>query len=167
MAVYEPRFTSSGVTRKRTSASIPRMGRSNCRLSDHLSYLFSWFILIVVQYRGQGTPFSLHAETSNGAMKVLLPRDYVGPVVMSTHNGGYKTSNDVNRACRVVSEGPRERRLFFGDLSSYNAANWAGDDVNLTTKNGSVRLGFVGEPDDEDGEESKARDKSFWSKLFH
>ncbi|KAG8829520.1 hypothetical protein FRC18_009245 [Serendipita sp. 400] len=91
-------------------------------------------------------PLNLKIVTRNGAVHVSLPRDFCGPLKYNTHNGKVKFSNELMKTLRVFTDAT----AFVGDwqlVGFKDHKTWEGDDVNIQTSNGSIWIGYEGDPE--------------------
>ncbi|KAJ7770014.1 hypothetical protein B0H16DRAFT_1517057 [Mycena metata] len=121
-------------------------------------------------------PVKLCAKSSNGTVTIHLPRTFCGPVTLRTNNGAVRFSDAVAAELTTFSEAQRTRRCFVGDFSGSGwtgeAAGWRGDEVEVETSNGGIRLQYVdgahgGETGEGGGAEGKGKNKgTFLGRLF-
>jgi hypothetical protein len=123
--------------------------------------------MITVQRRDPAdpTPLFLHATSENGSADIYLPRNFEGPITLSTKHGSIKRSTAVLDHSTLFFESGGVQRGFVGDHTAWGTdpENWRGDEALLESKNGTVRVWFV---DEGDYSASASSGKSFFSKLF-
>ncbi|KAG8903890.1 hypothetical protein FRC01_008941, partial [Tulasnella sp. 417] len=97
-------------------------------------------------------PFRLAAQSWNGRVSVYLPRDFIGTLNSSTDNGGLDLSEEIKRNYNMFSEDRKATKGFIGDWSSsgygnafQSGAEWAGDELVISSKNGRVKVSYVDE----------------------
>ncbi|KAL0945568.1 hypothetical protein HGRIS_014728 [Hohenbuehelia grisea] len=90
-------------------------------------------------------PFTLAAYTCNGPIAVLLPRDFRGPLHLTTFWGSGRLSDAVSQAVSLFGDSGNgaTRTYFVGNCEDYmagGAAAWAGDEALAATSSGSVAV---------------------------
>ncbi|KAL1681072.1 hypothetical protein EV122DRAFT_206471 [Schizophyllum commune] len=108
--------------------------------------------------RYKRTPLYLAEHTTNGAVTLILPRSFVGPLTASTTNGRVKLSDGIVRSARDVQEGQRETKCMIGMGNGAGKDGMVLDEAIIRTTNGGVNVAF-------DDEEVPAA-KGFLNKLF-
>ena len=85
----------------------------------------------------------------NGGTTLYLPRSFCGPMTTTTGNGSTKTSPALSAQTTLLSESSRVRRAFVGDMHACgfarDPAGWTGDELVIDSKNGSVKLMYLGD----------------------
>lgn len=110
------------------------------------------------------TPFQLGAASKNGQVKITIPRDFEGPLTLTTHNGSIKISDEIRQRISTDNHGNGTRRCFVGDVSLYvDGEEWAGDVLNAESHNGSVYVNFV---DDSPVGAVEGKGKGIFSRMF-
>ncbi|KAL1701092.1 hypothetical protein EV121DRAFT_212786 [Schizophyllum commune] len=108
--------------------------------------------------RYKRTPLYLAEHTTNGAVTLILPRSFVGPLTATTTNGRVKLSDGIVRSARDVQEGQRETKCMIGMGNGAGKDGMVLDEAIIRTTNGGVNVAF-------DDEEVPAA-KGFLNKLF-
>ncbi|KAG8897449.1 hypothetical protein FRC01_011331 [Tulasnella sp. 417] len=97
-------------------------------------------------------PFRLTAQSWNGRVSVYLPRNFVGTLNSSADNGGLDLSEGIKRNFNTFSEDRKTTKGFIGDWSSsgygdavQSGAEWTGDELVVSSKNGRVKVSYVDE----------------------
>ncbi|KAI5899026.1 uncharacterized protein SCHCODRAFT_02603973 [Schizophyllum commune H4-8] len=108
--------------------------------------------------RYKRTPLYLAEHTTNGAVTLILPRSFVGPLTASTTNGRVKLSDGIARSARDVQEGQRETKCMIGMGNGAGKDGLSLDEAIIETTNGGVNVAF----DDEEVPSAKG----FLTKLF-
>lgn len=116
----------------------------------------SWHL----QLRGDKSSFNLVVRTTNGSVQVQLPPDFTGPVSL-TGRGKFNVSDKLQTQSYTFSESGGVRKMFVGDMSKYNEGNWKGDEMTLSTTNGSIKVSYSDE-----AQEVPAACSSFWGRVF-
>ncbi|KAJ7036703.1 hypothetical protein C8F04DRAFT_463730 [Mycena alexandri] len=117
-------------------------------------------------------PVKVCAKSSNGTVTIHLPRSFRGPVTLRTNNGTARFSDAVAADLITFTEANRTRRSFIGDFADWTdqPAEWVGDEVEVETSNGNIRLQYVDGGDETNGgggEEGKGKNKgTFLGRLF-
>ncbi|KAG6864150.1 hypothetical protein C0991_012005 [Blastosporella zonata] len=108
-------------------------------------------------------PFYLKVEAANGAVNIYVPRSFNGLVSVTRWNGSSKFSASVGTNVTAFSDIDKTYKCFIGDYSSIvDGEEWKGDEVVVEARNGSVKLYYVDELFNENGE----RKVGFFGKLF-
>jgi len=107
-------------------------------------------------------PFYLNAYSSDGHVTVHIPRSFHGLIVIASHHGHCKFSEEITKQLTVFSDVGKTRKAFLGDFSGLRDDEaWEGDEIMLESKDGSVWVHF----DDEHKDQAK-NNKSFFGKMF-
>jgi DUF4097 and DUF4098 domain-containing protein YvlB len=112
---------------------------------------FHWkFNYRFMQHASSATrpPLSLKAQTSNGSIVIHVPRSFRGPVTIRTRNGSVRFSDALSVDLVTFNEVNNTRRYFIGDLSDLTEQpeGWFGDEINLESSNGGIKLQYDAEP---------------------
>jgi len=96
-------------------------------------------------------PFHLNLTGRNSSVNIWLPRTFQGPMtIYSGHGGSVKFSDDVWQHMGMCNEIDHTRHCFIGDLLLFNdEQDWKGDEVNVKTQHGGVKVRFVDEVEPE------------------
>ncbi|KAJ7214397.1 hypothetical protein GGX14DRAFT_392427 [Mycena pura] len=110
-------------------------------------------------------PVHLTVSTSNGGVIVHVPRTFRGPLTVHTRCGSVKLSPTLAATTTTLSEVAGTRRCFVGDFADWAQApgEWGGDELNVDTSNGSIKLRFDVEGQDAMGGKGKG---SFIGRLL-
>ncbi|KIY71374.1 hypothetical protein CYLTODRAFT_128535 [Cylindrobasidium torrendii FP15055 ss-10] len=111
-------------------------------------------------HRGENSAFNLVARTSNGSVQVQLPPDFVGPVTLAGR-ARFNVSDRLQTNSYTFSESGGVRKMFVGDMSKYNEGDWKGDEMSLSTTNGSIKVSYSDERQD-----VPAAGAGFWGRMF-
>ncbi|KAG9050161.1 hypothetical protein FS837_007460 [Tulasnella sp. UAMH 9824] len=110
-------------------------------------------------------PFRLVAQSSNGAVTVYIPRDFIGPITSTTDNGGLDLSDAIKQTYYAFSEDGKATKGFIGDWTSsgygdilQSGGEWVGDELVVGSKNGRVKVYYI--------DELNAASGGFFSSLF-
>ncbi|KAJ6503879.1 hypothetical protein C8R45DRAFT_1209439 [Mycena sanguinolenta] len=112
-------------------------------------------------------PMRITAKSSNGAVTLHLPRSFRGPVTIRTSNGSVRFSDSIEEDLTTFSEVKKTRRCFIGEYSDWTEqpGGWVGDELDLETSNGTVRLQYDVELSPSNTVES-SKGKGLFAKLF-
>jgi len=88
----------------------------------------------------------LTAKSTNGSIRLTLPRSFTGPITVSYVHGEVKASALGGRFI-TLSEADGKMKGFIGDLSKYTECDgegkrWKGDELVLDLRHGSAKLRF-------------------------
>jgi len=91
-------------------------------------------------------PFILTAKSSEGSIRLTLPRSFTGPITISYVHGAVKASA-LGVHFITLSETNGKMKGFIGDLSKYTERDgegkgWKGDELVLELKHGDAKLRF-------------------------
>ena len=106
----------------------------------------------------------LSTRSSNGPVRVQLPRSFRGPIRIKSINGSTRFSAAMQAHLTVFSELDNVQRSFLGNFNPSQwdiGATWEGDELSIDSKNGSVNISF-----DDESQGSTARGQSFISRLL-
>jgi hypothetical protein len=133
------------------------------------SRAISHVLTTVSQRNPSNHPLSITALSQNGSVTLSLPRSFVGPLTVRTHNGSYKPTPALDSAVTTFSEHDGLRKSFIGDPvgSGYLAdpEAWQGGEVTMESKNGTLRIGWMDESH-ECPVSGSGSGKSFWTSVF-
>jgi len=113
-----------------------------------------------VRTLNNAAPFSLTGRTSNGAIRLALPRSFEGLITVSTRNGSIHTSDEIIQNATQLGQLDATQRFFVGDFQLLGEEPWQGDQVEVEAPNGSIRVKYVDDLADSQGK------KGFLSRLF-
>ncbi|KAL4068436.1 hypothetical protein V8B97DRAFT_823251 [Scleroderma yunnanense] len=112
-------------------------------------------------------PFSLEIVSRDGRISAVIPRSFHGPLVLKSIHGNCVLSDGLlGNSTQLGSTVDHTRKWFVGDFSTVSAsdpglAEWAGDEVRAETKDGRVRVKYIGEV------ESVVSKRGFFGRLFY
>ena len=88
--------------------------------------------------------FVLHAQSNNGEMRLHIPRNFHGPIIITYRHGSVRFSDDINRYLTTFGEIDHTRRCFLGDFSQWSDAGdgWTGDELTVDVKHGNVKIHY-------------------------
>ncbi|KAG8864072.1 hypothetical protein FRB96_006945 [Tulasnella sp. 330] len=98
--------------------------------------------------------FYLKAHSQNGNVTARIPPDFQGPVTFMTKNGSLRFSDRVQQSLVHLSRSDKAGKAFIGTQGSLGFANvgeaggesWHGDELVLSSENGTIRVEYVDEP---------------------
>ncbi|KAJ7624308.1 hypothetical protein DFH06DRAFT_1230147 [Mycena polygramma] len=114
-------------------------------------------------------PVHLKASSSNGTITLHLPHSFRGPLTLRTRNGSIRFSGTLATNTTTFSEAGGVRRCFVGEFADWaeRPEGWAGDEVNLESSNGSVRVQYdVETSSSAGGEGAKGKGKGIFGRLL-
>jgi len=90
------------------------------------------------------SPFHLSARTRHGSIQIHVPRSFHGPITIATRDSSVQFSDELPPFLATLGETLDERvmtrRCFVGPLPQSDSSAWAGDEVEVFTRDGSVRI---------------------------
>lgn len=88
--------------------------------------------------------FLLHAQSINGDIRLHIPRDFHGPILVTYRHGFARFSDSINQHLTTFGEIDDTRRCFLGDFSQWRdtGEGWAGDKLTLDVKHGNVKIHY-------------------------
>jgi hypothetical protein len=92
----------------------------------------------------------ISACTTNGQIKLCLPRSFNGPLRINQTNGRLSYSKAVGAVLTTFSEVQGAHYSFLGPLDPSNLdldANWEGDELQVESRNANVSIYFDDEAD--------------------
>ncbi|KZT24027.1 hypothetical protein NEOLEDRAFT_1135533 [Neolentinus lepideus HHB14362 ss-1] len=96
-----------------------------------------------------GAPFKLACHSDMGSVEVHVPRSYSGPLVASTNMGSITFSRELTPHVTVFSDVSGKRHCYVGTEEDSgwrgDIEKWEGNDVNLSSNMGSIRVSYVDE----------------------
>ncbi|KAJ7895467.1 hypothetical protein B0H14DRAFT_2680552 [Mycena olivaceomarginata] len=120
------------------------------------------------------TPIHFRAHSSNGPITLHIPRSFRGPLTIRTRNGSVRFSDALKAELTTFSEADKTRRCFVGDFADWptdtnstgvksdtlnsegeEGSGWRGDEIELESSNGSIKIQYDVEPRDAGKEKSK------------
>jgi len=109
---------------------------------------------IIAKIHGQSNraSFVLHAQSINGEMRLHIPRNFQGPIIVTYRHGSLRFSDAISRNLTLFGEVDNTRRCFLGDFSQWSDAGegWTGDELIADVKHGNVKIHYdddtVGSP---------------------
>ncbi|KAJ7031726.1 hypothetical protein C8F04DRAFT_1109558 [Mycena alexandri] len=110
---------------------------------------------------------NLRVETSNAPVVLRLPRSFCGPVTLRTRYAPVNFSDALSANLTTFNEIDNTHRCFIGDFAEWaeHPEAWTGDEVNVETSSGTIRLKYDVEPSKVDaGSKGKG---GFFSRLFN
>ncbi|CAA7268870.1 unnamed protein product [Cyclocybe aegerita] len=109
--------------------------------------------------------FVLHAQALNGEVRLHIPRNFHGPVVISHRHGSVRFSDDISCELMTFGEVDSTRRCFLGDFSRWsdNSGGWTGDELVVEVKHGDVKIHY---DDDVLGAPVKTRPSALLNRIF-
>ncbi|KAG8893444.1 hypothetical protein FRC01_013589, partial [Tulasnella sp. 417] len=97
-------------------------------------------------------PVRIVAKNTGSAVRVYLPRDFIGPFTSSTESGGVDLSDAVKQNYTPFSEDRTAAKGFIGDWTSSGygdviqaGAEWTGDELIASSKWGRVKVYYTDE----------------------
>ncbi|KAF8997726.1 hypothetical protein BDQ17DRAFT_1309590 [Cyathus striatus] len=113
-------------------------------------------------------PFHIQLQSSNGDIRLHIPRTFHGPITISIKHGSLRFSESLEESLISFGEMDGVCTGFIGDfsaLSGKEAQSWDGDEIYVEAKHGHVRVLF--DDDDNEGERDGTGKLSFfWKRLF-
>ncbi|KAG8864071.1 hypothetical protein FRB96_006944 [Tulasnella sp. 330] len=121
--------------------------------------------------------FRLRLHSQNGSVTARIPSDFEGPVTFRLRNGSLKFSEAVQRRVAHHSQTEKSGKAFIGDWSTSGYADigddleaWSGDELILSSENGSVKIEYAEESPEfargaSDGRSGEGPLKSLWRKI--
>jgi hypothetical protein len=111
-------------------------------------------------------PFQLSAHTHNGSVTIHLPRSFSGLLTTTATHGSINLSDSLMEHVTTFSEINSTKRCFVGDLSEWAEGEevWTGDEVNLVTNSGRVKVMYTDEVPPPKG--SKPPTRGFFSRMM-
>lgn len=104
-------------------------------------------------------PFHLSALARDGSIQIHVPRSFEGPITITVRDGSVQFSDELSPLVATLSEVNKERnkirRCFVGMLPQSDEA-WVGDEVEVFTRDGSVKILY----------EDETRIKGFFRRMF-
>ena len=100
----------------------------------------------------QNKKFRIKISSNNGSVKLLIPRDFLGPITYTIGNGSIKFSPEIEKSLTIFSAQKKIGKAFLGDWASAGFGNeqtgeWEGDEIETGSTNGSVRVAYLDEED--------------------
>jgi len=88
--------------------------------------------------------FVLDAQSLNGDIRLRIPRNFHGPIIVTYGHGFAKFSDAVSRHLTTFGEIDCTRRCFLGDFSQWTdtGEGWTGDELILDVKHGNVKIHY-------------------------
>ncbi|KAF7343858.1 hypothetical protein MSAN_01967100 [Mycena sanguinolenta] len=113
-------------------------------------------------------PMHIKARSSNGSVTLHIPRSFRGPVTIRTSNGSVRFSDSISTHLTTFSEVKKTRRCFIGDYTDWTdqPEGWIGDELDLETSNGTVKLQYDVEPNANASNVGSPKGKGLLAKLF-
>lgn len=77
-------------------------------------------------------------------MRLHIPRNFHGPIIITYRHGSVRFSDDINRYLTTFGEIDHTRRCFLGDFSQWSDAGdgWTGDELTVDVKHGNVKIHY-------------------------
>ncbi|KAF8997721.1 hypothetical protein BDQ17DRAFT_1248301, partial [Cyathus striatus] len=109
-------------------------------------------------------PFHIHLKSTNGDIRLHIPRNFHGPITVSLKHGSLKFSESLSRGLTTFGDVNGTRTGFIGDFSaaSVRGKPWDGDEINVEARHGCVRVQF----DDDEGGRVVSGKPSFLNRVF-
>lgn len=111
-------------------------------------------------------PFKLHTGSRNGRIRIYLPPDFTGPMVLTTHNGSIKLSPAISARLASDSHDKDTRRCFIGNVSTYIEHTWNGDELLVEGHNRTISVSTIDEIEVADSKGEDVKGKTLLSKIF-
>ncbi|KAJ6574467.1 hypothetical protein B0H19DRAFT_986091 [Mycena capillaripes] len=112
---------------------------------------------------------NLKAQTAHGGITVHVPRTFRGPVTVRTPHGQLHFAGELSAAVTTFNEVDYTHRCFIGDFSDWadHPENWVGDELNIETSIGNVKLRYDVESESDDTESrGKGRNSTLLGRLL-
>jgi len=113
-------------------------------------------------------PINLKAQSSNGTVTIHVPRGFRGPVLLTSRNGSIRFSDALSVDLTTFNEVNHTRRCFIGDFSDWTETDQQegcmGDELELETSNGSIKVQYAAEASSDAG--SKGKGKGLFARLL-
>jgi len=96
--------------------------------------------------------FVLDAKSINGEMRLHIPRNFHGPIIVTYRHGSLRFSDAISRNLTLFGEVDNTRHCFLGDFSQWSEGGegWVGDELFADVKHGNVKIHYdddtVGSP---------------------
>ncbi|KAJ3512402.1 hypothetical protein NLJ89_g3537 [Agrocybe chaxingu] len=109
--------------------------------------------------------FVLHSQALNGEVRLHIPRNFQGPLIISHRHGSVRFSDNINCELTTFGEVDSTRRCFLGDFSRWSDApgRWIGDELVVEVKHGDVTIHY---DDDVLGAPVKTRPSTLLNRIF-
>lgn len=122
------------------------------------------------QVSRQNQRFRLKAHSVNGSVTVFIPSDFEGPVTFSTLNGSTTFSQPIKKRLAHFGGADGTNKAFIGsvegsgfaDLDKEGESAWRGDELELSSEYGSIKVYCA----EEIGEVEGAGPIRFFKRLF-
>jgi len=90
------------------------------------------------------TSFVLHAQSDNGDIRLHIPRNFQGPLLVAYRHGFARFSDAINQNLTTFGEIDYTRRCFLGDFSQWTDAGegWTGDELTVDVRHGNVKIHY-------------------------
>ncbi|KIJ63805.1 hypothetical protein HYDPIDRAFT_188250 [Hydnomerulius pinastri MD-312] len=105
-------------------------------------------------------PFLMTIIAPHGTVKVSLPRSFQGLLTLSTVHGSVSLADNLSQNSTPLSQVDTARRYFVGDFSALDNSEWAGDELRIEGKHGSIRIKYTDDLADD------CSNQGFFSRLF-
>jgi len=101
---------------------------------------------VTAKIHGQQNRFSfvLDAQSSSGDIRIHIPRNFRGPIIVTYPHGYLRFSDDISHNLTTFGEIDNTRRCFLGDFSQWSDAGegWSGDELMVDVKHGNVKIHY-------------------------
>ncbi|KAF9479854.1 hypothetical protein BDN70DRAFT_878268 [Pholiota conissans] len=142
---------------------VANAGKRNKKVLMHLKSTHGG-ITAKIHGLAERSAFVLHANSVNGDVRLHIPRNFHGPIIVAHRHGSVRFSDGINRSLTTFGEVDATRRCFLGDFSRWSDAGngWGGDELTVDVRNGNVKIHY---DDDMVGTPVKTR-PTFLNRVF-
>jgi len=87
--------------------------------------------------------FVLYAQSSNGEIRLHIPRNFHGPIFATYRHGFVKFSDAISQHLTAFGDVDNTRRCFLGDFSQWtDISGWTGDELTVDVRHGNVKIHY-------------------------